>query len=127
MEVWNMLSSRRLLLLAIGSVAVPIAAAAQGVNPFRGSKGTPLKTDDLKALGSATTKLLDQPQLSVGASESWSNPVSGIAGTVTAGRPIQRHGLACRMTDYAITGPGKEPPRKVSLTWCKTQDGWKAG
>ena len=121
-----MLSSRRLLLLAIGSVAIPVAAGAQ-VNPFRGSKGTPLKADDLKALGDATTRLLDQPQLSIGASESWSNPVSGIAGTVTAGQPVQRHGLACRMTDYAITGPGNEPQRRVSLTWCKTKDGWKTG
>jgi surface antigen len=122
-----MLSSRRLLLLAIGSVAIPVAAAAQSANPFRGSKGTPLKADDLKALGNATTTLLDQPRLGVGASESWSNPVSGIAGTVTAGRSVQRHGLACRMTDYAITGPGNEPQRKVSLTWCKTKDGWKVG
>jgi surface antigen len=122
-----MLSSRRSLLLAIGSAAIPVAAAAQGLNPFRGSKGTPLKADDLKALGDATTKLLDQPQLSVGASEGWSNPVSGISGSVTAGQSVQRHGLACRVTGYAIAGPGKEPPRKVSLTWCKTKDGWKVG
>ena len=70
------------------------------VDPFRRSKGTPLKGDDLKALGDATTKLLDQPQLGVGASEGWSNPVSGISGIVTAGKSVQRHGLACRVTDY---------------------------
>jgi hypothetical protein len=34
-------------------------------------------------------------------------------------------GLACRMTDYVINGPGSEPDRKVSLTWCKTKSGWK--
>ena len=122
-----MLSSRRSLLLAIGAAAIPVAAAAQGLNPFRGSKGTPLKADDLKALGDATTKLLDQPQLGVGASEGWSNPVSGISGSVAAGQSVQRHGLACRVTDYTIAGPGNEPQRQVSLTWCKTKDGWKVG
>ena len=70
---------------ALGS---PLSASAQ-INPFRGSSGTPLKTDDLTALNAATYRLLDRPQLAVGDKESWSTAKTGVAGTVTAGNPVQ--------------------------------------
>ena len=116
----------RALICLVFVCSLSLTATAQ-MNPFRGSKGTPLRSDDLTALGDATTRLLEQPQIKVGASDSWNNPTSGIAGTVTAGQPTTRKGLACRVTNYAITGPGNEPPRKAVLTWCKTKDGWKLG
>jgi len=47
------------------------------INPYRGRRGTPMNRDDLTALMDATNRLLDQPQLAVGASEAWSNPQSG--------------------------------------------------
>ena len=115
----------RFLLLLL-AMALPVPAVAQ-INPFRGSHGTPLNGDDLSALGDATTRLLDRPQLAVGASESWSNPKSGIEGSVTAGNQVKRKGMTCRVTAYVITGPAAEPQRKKTLTWCKTKDGWKLG
>jgi len=116
----------RSLLLLLVALGLPLSAAAQ-LNPFRGSKGTPLKADDLAALNAATSQLLDRPQLAVGDKEAWSTAKTGVAGTVTAGNPLKKHGLACRVTDYLINGPGSEPDRKVSLTWCKTKTGWKTG
>jgi surface antigen len=112
-----------LLLIALG---LPLSASAQ-INPLRGSKGTPLKAEDLTALNEATNRLLDRPRLAVGDKESWSSANTGVAGTVTAGNPVQKNGFACRIADYVISGPGSEPERRVSLTWCKTKDGWKTG
>jgi len=114
----------RSLVLLLVAFGLPLSASAQ-INPFRGSKGTPLKSEDLTALNAATNHLLDRPQLAVGDKETWSTAKTGVAGTVTAGDPVQKKGLACRMTDYVINGPGSEPDRKVSLTWCKTKSGWK--
>jgi surface antigen len=76
----------RLLTLLVVAVCLSQPVLAQ-INPFRGSGGTPLNRDDIAALTDATYRLLDQPQLVAGASEIWSNPRSGIGGTVTAGRP----------------------------------------
>ena len=120
------MSSRRFLplLLIIACLAGP--ALAQ-INPFRGSRGTPLNADDLAALQNATDLLLDRPRLAVGDSETWSNPQSGTSGTVTAGNAAQRTGLACRVVRYQISVPGARPERSVTLTWCKTKDGWKIG
>jgi surface antigen len=117
---------RSLLLLCLVAIALPVAASAQ-INPFRGGRGTPLNAEDLKALQDATKQLLDSQQVSVGSTESWNNTKSGIAGTVTAGSTLQRHGLACRRTSYQLTGPGAEPDRKAALVWCKSKTGWKIG
>ena len=116
--------SRLLPLLLAMSLSLP--ASAQ-INPFRGSRGTPLNADDLAALGDATTRLLDRQQLAVGNQETWSNPKSGINGVVAAGGAVKRNGLSCRVTNYVLTGPASEPQRKRQLTWCKTKDGWKIG
>ena len=77
---------QRLLMLLVVAVCLAQPVLAQ-INPFRGSGGTPLNRDDIAALTDATYRLLDQPQLVTGASGTWSNPRSGIGGTVTAGRP----------------------------------------
>lgn len=116
----------RALVLILVALGMPLTASAQ-INPFRGSKGTPLKAEDITALNAATNRLLDRPQLAVGDKETWSSTKTGVAGTVTAGNPVQKHGLACRMADYVINGPGSEPDRQVSFTWCKTKSGWKTG
>jgi hypothetical protein len=112
-----------LLLIAIGMAHPSVAQ----INPFRGSRGTPLRAADLAALGDATNRLLDRPELAVGDSETWSNPDSGVTGTATAGSTTQRKGLACRIVNYQATVPGSNPQRSASLTWCKTKDGWKIG
>ena len=116
-----MIHHRLLLLLAL-SVLLPPAASAQ-INPFRGSRGTPLNADDLTALTDASNRLLDRPHLAAGGTEPWSNPQSGANGTITAGNPVQRKGMACRVLNYRITVP--DPQRNATLTWCKTKDGWK--
>jgi hypothetical protein len=116
----------RFLPLCLLAIALPVVASAQ-INPFRGGRGTPLNSEDLKGLQDATRQLLDSQQMSVGSTESWNNTTSGIGGTVTAGSTLQRHGLGCRRTSYQITGPGAEPDRKAALVWCKTKTGWKIG
>jgi surface antigen len=120
-----MVHYRGLPLLLI-AVCLSVPAWAQ-INPFRGSSGTPLNAADIAALTEATNRLLDQPQLAVGASDVWNNPQSGASGTVTAGNTVRRHGLACRALRYHLTVPGPRSERSASLTWCKTKDGWKIG
>jgi hypothetical protein len=84
------------------------------INPFRGSKGEPMRQDDIDALTDATNRLLDRPQLVPG-------------GTETADQPVSRHNLSCRILEYQIIGPGTRPERKYTTTWCKTSDDWKLG
>lgn len=115
-----------ILALLLTTACLPQPAFGQ-INPFRGSRGTPLNADDLKALGEATDRLLDRPGLVPGGIETWNNPQSGVSGTVTAGNAVQRKGLACRMLSYRITGASPGPQRRATLTWCKTSDGWKIG
>jgi surface antigen len=110
------------LLLIAACLSQP--ALAQ-INPFRGSRGTPLSEGDIAALTDATNRLLDRPQLVAGGTETWSNSQSGASGTVTAGAAVQRKGLACRVVSYQSTIPGPRTERSATLTWCKTNDGWK--
>jgi surface antigen len=117
---------QRLLMLLVVAVCLSQPALAQ-INPFRGSSGTPLNRDDIAALTDATYRLLDQPQLVAGASETWSNPQSGVSGTVTAGSAVKRHGMTCRLVHYERTVPNRSANRSTSLTRCKTKDGWKIG
>jgi surface antigen len=112
------------LLLIVACLSEP--ALAQ-INPFRGSRGTPLNADDIAALTNATNSLLDRPQLAAGDIETWSNPQSGARGTVTAGNTVQRKGMACRMVRYQTTVTGRDTERSTTLTWCNTKDGWKIG
>jgi len=117
---------RRLAPLLLVAVCASQPALAQ-INPFRGSKATPLSGEDIAALTEATNRLLDRPQLTAGETEPWSNPKSGASGIATAGAAVQRKGFACRMVTYEATVPGPRPQRKANLTWCKTKDGWKIG
>ncbi len=117
---------RRLVTLLLVGACLSQAAMAQ-INPFRGTRGTPLNDADIAALTAATNRLLDQPQLSVGATDSWSNPASGASGTVTAGNAVHRKGMACRIIRYVNSSPGPRGQRSANLTWCKTKDGWKLG
>ena len=112
------------LLLIAASLSQP--ALAQ-INPFRGSGSTPMSEADIAALTDATNRLLDRPQLVAGGTETWSNVQSGASGTVTAGAAVKRKGLACRVVNYHSTIPGPRAERSVTLTWCKTNDGWKIG
>jgi surface antigen len=116
----------RLILPLMIAVNLSQPALSQLLNPFRGSSATPLQADDITALSDATHRLLDRPQLQVGSTETWSNPKSGISGTIKAGDPVQRKGLACRVVSYETVVP-REPARRRTFTWCKTADGWKIG
>jgi surface antigen len=117
---------RHLLWLPLIGICLSMPAHAQ-ISPFRGTKGTPLNSADIAALTDATNRLLDQPDLAVGSTENWSNPQSGGSGTVTAGKPLQRHGLGCRTMQYVVTFPKDTASRNRTLVWCKTQNGWKIG
>ncbi len=116
----------RLLPLLMLAACLSQPASAQ-INPFRGTRATPLTADDIAALTDATNRLLDRPGLAAGAKETWTNPKSGANGTVTAGNATKRRGLACRTMRYDVTVPGPRSERNRTLTWCKTQDGWKLG
>jgi surface antigen len=102
------------------------SASAQ-INPFRNNVGTPLNAADMAALTEATNRLLDRSKLVSGATETWANPQSGAGGTVTAGDPVRRKGMACRVMRYHHTVPGPAAERNVTLTWCNTKEGWKIG
>ena len=87
--------------------------------------GTPLNADDLTALTDASNRLLDRPRLVAGGTESWSNPQSGANGTITAGNPVQRKGMACRVLNYRITSANS--PAECHAHVVQTKDGWKIG
>lgn len=109
-------------------IAACLAGPAFGqINPFRNTRATPLNSEDIAALTDATNRLLDNPQVKSGNSESWDNPRSGASGTATAGNATHRKGLACRVVNYQLNVPGARPQRGATLTWCKTKDGWKIG
>jgi surface antigen len=114
----------RLLPLVLLAACLSQPALAQ-INPFRGTRGTPLDADDIAALTDASNRLLDRPHLAAGNAETWTNPKSGASGTATAGKPVQRKGLACRAVVYRTTMRGEQTPRSRTLTWCKTKNGWK--
>jgi len=116
----------RVMTLLLAALCLTQPAFAQ-INPFRGSRSTPLNADDIAALTAATNRLLDLPDLVPGNSETWSNPASGASGTITAGKAVRRKGFACRMMDYQATVPGPRAGRRATLTWCKTPDGWRLG
>lgn len=123
-----MANRQRPWVFALSAVLVGacLAQPASGqISPFRGSTGEPLRQDDINALTEATNRLLDRPQLVEGATDTWSNPASGASGTITAGKPVSRQNLSCRILQYQILGPGTRPPRNYTTTWCKTPDGWK--
>ena len=120
------MSCQRLLLLLLISLCLPCAALGQ-INPFRGTRASPLTADDVAALTTATNRLLDSQDLKAGSKETWSNPKSGSSGTVTAGNAVRQKGLACRVMQYDYTVPGPRSERNRKLTWCKTHDGWKIG
>jgi len=94
------------------------------INPFRGSKGTPLKAEDLTALSAATNRLLDRPQLAAG-DKSHGAPEDGGGCTVTAVQSGAEKRVGLPHGGLRDNGPGSEPDRQVSLTWCKTKGGWK--
>ena len=114
------------LLSLLLAVCLAQPASAQ-LNPFRGNSRTPLNADDIAALTEATARLFDQPHLAAGQTETWSNPKSGASGTVTAGNPVKRHGLACRMMQYDTSVPGQRAQRRTTLAVCKTPKGLKIG
>ena len=109
-----------LLLIAVG-LSQPVLAQ---ISPFRGSKAVPLGKDDISALTAATYQLLDQAGLVAGASGTWSSP-SGASGDVTAGNVVHRKGLSCRVMNYRIRVGSSDEERARTLTWCKTNNGWK--
>lgn len=116
----------RLLPVLLIATCLATPALAQ-INPYRGSTATPLNADDIAALTAATQRLFDRPQLVAGGTETWSNTKSGASGTVTAGNPTQRKGLACRAMLYDIFVPGPRSERKMTLVVCPTKDGLKVG
>lgn len=116
---------KSICLLSLVGICLSLPAYAQ-INPFRGSKAPPLNNADITALIDATNRLLDRPQLVAGGTETWSNPQSGANGTVTAGNPLQRHGLSCRTVQYLLIVSANSQ-RNRTLVWCKTKDGWKIG
>lgn len=113
-------------LLPLFGICFSLPVHAQ-INLFRGSKGTPLSAADITAITDATNRLLDRPNLVSGGTETWSNPQSGVSGTATAGNPVQRHGLSCRVVNYLLIFPAGNPERNRTLVWCKSANGWKIG
>ncbi len=114
----------RFLPLLLITACLSQSASAQ-INTFRNNVGTPLNAADIAALTEATNRLLDRPRLVAGATETWSNPQSGAGGTATAGDVVRRKGMTCRAIRYHHIVPGPAAERNVTLTWCKTADGWK--
>jgi surface antigen len=113
----------QMVMLSVAGVCLATGASSQ-INPFRGSQSARMTNEDITALRDASNRLLNQSNLKKGEKEIWRS--TGTSGTVTAGNPAQRQGLACRILDYTYTMSSEVGKvRNGTLTWCKTGEGWK--
>jgi hypothetical protein len=113
--------------IAIGLlVSVPLPALAQ-INPFVSSRAAPRLSDqDMKLLLASVDQLNAQPDVSVGASNSWNNPETGSHGSSSVTRIFKSHGMTCHRLHHEVAAGGRTPPRTYDLNWCLTPDGsWK--
>ena len=107
------MTQSRLLPLVLIAACLSQPVSAQ-INPFRGTRATPLNADDITALTDATNRLLDRTGLAAGARETWNNTKSGANGTVTAGNATKRKGLSCRVVRYDVSVPGPHSEHRRS-------------
>jgi surface antigen len=102
----------------------PATMQAQ-VNPFRNSR-IGLNDADLQAMNAAAARLYQQSTVSIGATDSWSNPNSGNGGLITVLQSFTKSGMPCRKVRYDIHLRTRRGTRSYTLNWCKTAGGaWK--
>ena len=90
------------------------------VNPFS-RYGQSLNETDTKLLAGTINKALDQRK--VGASASWSDEATGLAGQATVLKVYERGGAACGNVRHAFTKGGGNT---YVLPYCFQRDGtWK--
>jgi hypothetical protein len=114
-----------LALLGLGLALLVAPPAFAQVNPFGDASKTKLSGSDFKVLDEATQKLLARPDLGPGIQESWTNPETKSAGSLTVKKEFQRKGLSCVAIGYQAMPRGRPPNRTNQLNWCKTPAGWK--
>jgi hypothetical protein len=117
---------RRSVLVACSVVLFCPPLAQAQINPFRGGSRAGLRSDDLKLMEDAASKLLARPDLSVGSTEAWFNDRTGASGTVSVEGTTTRHGMTCHKVNYATLQQGGRHRDSV-VNWCKTPAGWKIG
>jgi surface antigen len=109
---------------AIAILTMTTPASAQ-INPF-GRYEQPITDDDLKLIEAASTKLYKTDNPQVGASEKWSNPSTGNAGTVTLTQIYEKDGMPCRKLRHRITAKGDKDPTVYIFSRCRVKSGeWK--
>ena len=105
---------------------LPAAATAQ-VNPFRGSRGPGLSSEDNQLLFESVARLNAAEPSQVGRSEAWSNPQTNSSGTSTILRVFHSGGMTCHLVRHHVVVAGRQPGHNYRLTWCLTSSGeWKS-
>lgn len=104
-----------------------LSAAVQAqVNPFRGSGGRGLTSEDNRLLFESVGRLNAAEPAQVGRSEAWSNPQTHSSGTSTVLRVFHSGGMPCHLVRHRILIGGRLPAHDYRLTWCRTPTGeWK--
>lgn len=122
-------STRRNLWVRLVSATVVLclwsACADAQINPFRSYKGPVLSKADLEQGRQAADRLLNADAGKVGASETWTGPVSGNSGTLTVESAFERKGNTCRSL-RSVVNYKAGTNRKWTLNVCRLPNGeWK--
>jgi surface antigen len=103
-----------------------LTAHAQLLNPFRGYNGPVMNDQDRKLARGALQTLLDQDPVTVGKTETWSNPANHRHGSLTMAGSFHYNGMNCRTVQSSVSYPDWASPRKFTFKLCRTPSGeWK--
>jgi surface antigen len=112
--------------LAVASIFVFESSASAQINPFARSSGGSVTKDDLQFIEAASSKLYKTDNPQVGATERWSNPATGNAGTVSLVQVFEKDGMPCRKLRHSIAIKGSKDPQIYIFNRCRVQSGeWK--
>ena len=110
---------------AVAVLSLGAPAFAQ-INPFARGSGGSVTGDDLKLIDAASSKLYKTDNPQVGASEKWSNPTTGNAGTVSLTQIFEKDGMPCRKLRHSIKLAGTKDSQIYIFNRCRVKSGeWK--
>jgi surface antigen len=114
------------VLLVCVAVSGFVPPAVAQINPFGPYSFDELTADDKRLAEEAASKVYQASAPTVGASQSWSNSVSGNSGTITLVRVHDYRGMPCRTLQHRVKMQDRAEPIVFHLDRCRTDAGeWK--
>ncbi|MDJ0949131.1 MAG: RT0821/Lpp0805 family surface protein [Alphaproteobacteria bacterium] len=110
--------------LTAALLATPALAFLDGYEGVFGTRGLKLTDDDRKIIGEAVEAAL--ADLKLGQNKDWSNPKTGVYGSVTPLREEQYKGMRCREYMLVIKAPDNPRVHQFRIPECLVPgEGWK--